>query len=297
VVLAEWPEMALYGTKAPPQTVRVLDMIELRSVTYGRYARSAVDLNAKLFWRSEQHKMQRLESFIRRNYDVVTAVSSSDGSMMEALRGRARVVVNPVGLELDRWPREDVLPRWQNTLVFLGRMSYGPNQDAVRYFIQHIYPTIHTAIPDVRFFIVGGDPPEDILAFNGQMGVTVTGYVPDVNEYLQRGTVFVLPMRQGGGIKIKALSAMVAGIPVVSTPEGVEGVDGKPDKGMLVAKNSREFGDLVAQLLLNRTLRDHIATAARDLVRSRYDVRINVQKLEEIYLEQVRVKRQRSFSK
>lgn len=293
VVLAEWPEMAFYGLRGPSSTLRILDTIELRSVTYRRYWRASEDLNSKVFWFAQWRKMKRLETFIVQQYDIVTAVSQQEGQRLKALGGRAEIVVNPIGLDLAGRPQQDAAPRDAATVVFLGRMSYTPNADAVRYFMQ-IWPAVRAAVPEARFLVVGGEPPPDIQALNGQDGVTVTGYVPDLNVYLATGTVFVLPMRQGGGIKIKALEAMAAGIPIVATPAGAEGLDAAVDgRDLLIAHSAAEFTAKTIAMLKDKGLRQQIAENARRMVWQHYDSQANVARLEELYIERLRKKRDR----
>lgn len=294
VIVAEWPEMALYGLQGPASALRVQETIELRSVTYQRYWRASKDINNKVFWFAQWRKMKRLEALIVQQYDVVTAVSQQDGQRLAKLGGQAEIVVNPIGLDLAGRLQRDTAPRDPATLVFLGRMSYGPNADAVRYFINDIFPGIRAAVPEVRFLVVGGEPPPDIQALNDRDGVTVTGYVPDPNTYLATGTVFVLPMRQGGGIKIKALEAMAAGIPLVATPAGAEGLDAAVDgRDLLIARTTTEFVAKTIAMLQNNALRQRIAHNARLMVWQRYDSATNVAQLERLYVERLHEKRAR----
>lgn len=291
LIIAEWPEMALYGLQGPAGTLRVQESIELRSVSYQRCWRASRDINSKVFWFAQWRKMKRLEALIVQQYDVVTAVSQQDGQQLAKLGGPADIVVNPIGLDLAGRQQQDTAPRDAATLVFLGRMSYGPNADAVRYFMQ-IFPAVRAAVPQARFLVVGGEPPPDIQALNNQDGVTVTGYVPDLNTYLATGTVFVLPMRQGGGIKIKALEAMAAGIPIVATPAGAEGLDAAVDgRDLLIARTTAEFAAKTIAMLQDNALRQRIADNARRMVWQRYDSATNVAQLERLYVERLHEKR------
>lgn len=294
VVMAEWPEMALYGLQGPVGPLRVLDTIELRSVTYQRYWRASTNLNRKVFWFAQWRKMKRLEAHIVQQYDVVTAVSQQDGAQLASMGGKAEIVVNPVGLDLTGRQQHDTAPRDDDTLVFLGRLSYRPNADAVRYFMQ-IFPVIRAAVPHARFLVVGGEPPPDIQALNGNDGVTVTGYVPDLTAYLATGAVFVLPMRYGGGIKIKALEAMAAGIPIVATPAGAEGLDGVVDgRDLLIARSPAEFAAKTITMLQDSGLRRGVADHARRLVWQNYDSAANVTQLERLYIERLHERRSQS---
>lgn len=292
IVIAEWPEAAPYVNELPQSAGRVYESHELRSITYWRRLASAATPDEKLYWLTQWLKMKRLERFAMTSFDLVTAVSTREAALLRRYGGRARVVANPIGLDLTRWPRQDLQPRDPNTLIFLGRMSYTPNKDAVLFFLERIYPRIQAAQPDVRFLVIGGRPDEEILAWNGRDGVTVTGYVPDVRPYLEQGTVFVLPIRHGSGVKIKMLEAMAAGIPIVSTPEGCEGIEIEPGKHMEVATNEAEFATAVVRLLRDPGRRASIAEKARQVIWERYDSEKNVRELESLYWDIVRQRQQ-----
>lgn len=288
VVLAEWPEMVPYSQFLPARAVKVFESIELRSVTYQRNMLTQRSIDASLFWYYQWRKMRQLEALATRQFDIVTAVSRKEAGALERYGGTAQIVINPFGLDLTDWPREDSVPRWENLLVFLGRMSYPPNQDAVRYFLAQIYAQIRARSPGVRFMVLGGDPPADILAHNGVDGVRVTGFVFDAREYLLKGTVFVLPMRQGAGIKVKAMEALAAGIPVVATPEGTEGLDYVEDgRDLMIANSPGDFAARTIQLLQDAELRQRISESARRMVWQHYDCAVNVAQLEQLYLDEV----------
>lgn len=284
VILTEWPEMAPLFSHLPSEAVRVFDTIELRSLTYWRHFRYAQSLEQRIHWFTQWRKMQHLEAVTTGQFDVVSAVSRREAQYLKRYRGSARIISNPIGLDLTNWPREDVGPRWENTLIYLGRMSYAPNQDAMRYFLTHVYPQVRRQEPEARLMIVGGNPPADIQERDGQDGIVVTGFVPDVAEYLSKGSIFILPMRQGAGIKVKALEAMAAGIPVVTSPEGIEGLDEVLDeRDVLIAKTARNFVDKLVRLLRDADLQKCLADHARQRIWKCYNAETNVQVLARVY--------------
>ncbi|MEW5868456.1 MAG: glycosyltransferase [Chloroflexota bacterium] len=280
IVLAEWPEMGHFGLRLPGNMLRVLDSIELRSITYFRYASTNTRITKKIYWWVEGLKMRRYEKLLSRHYDIVTAVSTREAKIIESHRGKANIIVNPVGLELRSYPFIEE-NRQDNRIVFLGRMSYGPNKDAVRYFLDQIYPQIKSQVQDIEFWVIGGSPPQDILDLSGSNGIFVTGYVPNTQDYLSRGTIFVIPMRQGSGIKIKALEAMACGIPIVATPLGVEGIEVNDEA--IISHNHEEFADQVIALIHDTAKRRQLARKARALIEKRYDCELNVEILVDKY--------------
>ena len=156
------------------------------------------------------------------------------------------------------------------TLVYVGSMNYYPNIDAMKYFFEKIYNPIIQAVPDVRLQIVGHTPPPEIQRLDELPAVEVTGSVPDVRPYYDQATVFIVPLRLGGGTRLKIVEAMAMGVPVVSTSVGAEGLDVHPGDDILIADDAPSFVRSIRQLLADAGLREHIAQGGQRLAQ-RYD--------------------------
>jgi glycosyltransferase involved in cell wall biosynthesis len=151
-------------------------------------------------------------------------------------------------------------------------MSYFPNSDAALYFLDNIHPLIVARIPSVRVQIVGADPPRCVKA-RANPSVEITGRVPRVEPYYAQAAVFIVPMRCGGGTRVKVLEAMAHGVPVVSTTVGSEGLSVRHDDSVLLADTPESFANATVRLCTDEWLARRIAANGRELVRTEYDWR------------------------
>lgn len=158
-------------------------------------------------------------------------------------------------------------------LVFVGSMDYFPNVDAAVSFVNGVWPRLRERLPDARLAIVGARPTTEVQALSATEGVTVTGTVPDVRPYYADALAAVVPLRTGGGTRLKILEAMAAGVPVISTELGAEGLEVTPDENILLAAagDVEAWTRQVSALAERSSLRGSLARNARDLVVSRYD--------------------------
>ena len=170
----------------------------------------------------------------------------------------------------------------RHALIFVGNMGYLPCIDAINYFCGQILPMIRQAVPDVEFWVVGRDPPESIKRLNGN-GIHVTGRVQDVRPFYEQSTVCVVPLRAGGGTRLKILEAMATGRPVISTSIGCEGLNLVDNEQILIADDPASFAQKSIELLTNPSLRKQISTNSRRFMESCYDWSVIVERLIEVY--------------
>jgi sugar transferase (PEP-CTERM/EpsH1 system associated) len=137
----------------------------------------------------------------------------------------------------------------ERALVFTGAMDYWPNVDAVEWFAAEVFPMLRARFADLRFYIVGARPAPAVQALAQQDGITVTGTVPDVRPYLAHAAVSVAPLRIARGIQNKVLEAMAMAVPVVVSPQALEGIDAAPGADLLLADGAEAFAAAVAQVL------------------------------------------------
>lgn len=156
-------------------------------------------------------------------------------------------------------------------VVFTGTMSYYPNADGVRMFLRESWPLVKTQVPEAECWIVGAAPPEDIASYDGTQGVRVTGRVDDIGEYIESASVYIVPLRIGGGIRLKILEAMASGRAIVSTSVGCEGLNVKPGEHLRVEDEPASFARAVIELLSDRAGRDALRERARSLIEDVYD--------------------------
>ena len=167
-------------------------------------------------------------------------------------------------------------------MVFFGLLSYVPNVDGVTHFVQDIWPRIAEAHPDARLKIVGGRPPPSLQALAGPR-VELTGFVPDLRPHLAAATAVVVPLRLGGGTRLKIVEGMAMGKAIVSTTLGAEGIEAVPGRDLLVEDHPAAFADAVNRLLADPGLAARIGQSARRLAVQRYSWSGAAQALEGFY--------------
>jgi glycosyltransferase involved in cell wall biosynthesis len=158
-----------------------------------------------------------------------------------------------------------------NTLVFSGALTYAANSDAAEYFVSEILPLVRAKVPAAHLRITGSVGSSKARTIADRDGVTLTGYVQDIRPIVAGSRASVVPLRLGGGTRLKILEAMALGTPVVSTSKGAEGLEIVPGEHLLVADTPNGFARFTVQLLEQPQLRADLAARARRLVEQQYD--------------------------
>jgi glycosyltransferase involved in cell wall biosynthesis len=241
---------------------------------------------AALYSLIQWKKLSRYEVTVCRLADRVVAVSEADKAALQRLVPGLEVTVVPNAVDVGYYTSADIqpLPLPSHSLIFTGKMDFRPNVDAVIWFCQEVLPLVRRRMPDVRFYIVGRSPHRRVLRLADDPAVTVTGYVDDVRPYIAGTCVYVIPLRIGGGTRLKVLEAMAMGKPIVSTSLGCEGFQGLvPGLELSLADTPEEFAQRVIELLRDASRRERLGQAARRFVEEQYDWRLIVPKLESAY--------------
>jgi glycosyltransferase involved in cell wall biosynthesis len=168
-------------------------------------------------------------------------------------------------------------------LVFTAKMDFRPNVDAVLWFAQEVLPLIRRESPETRFWVVGKDPHPRLAVLAGDPGIRLTGWVDDVRPYIAAAAVYLVPLRIGGGTRLKVLEAMAMGKAIVSTTLGCEGFDLVPGQELAIADTPAAFASTVLTLLRDPEHRARLGDAARRFAGARYDWRSIVPLLERVY--------------
>ncbi len=244
---------------------------------------------AALYSLIQWKKLRRYEARICRLADGVVAVSEADKAALQRLVPGLEVTVVPNGVDIefynDQWPMtKSQLAIGHCSLVFTGKMDFRPNVDAVLWFYREVLPLVQREAPDVHFYIVGQSPHRRVLHLADDPAVTVTGYVDDVRSYIAGASVYVVPLRIGGGTRLKLLEAMAMGKAIVSTSLGCEGFENlESNRELSIADTPQEFAQRVIELLNDPSQRERLGRAGRRFVEERYDWRVIVPRLEQIY--------------
>ena len=257
---------------APPRlsTPSVLFTHNVESEIFERHARVARNTLLRALWRNQTEKMRRFESEALGRFDVVVAVSERDARAFRGECESVRTAVIPTGVDLDFFRFHE--PASDNRVVFCGSMDWLANQEAVNFFLDEIWEPIAARVPDAQMTVIGRTPPPALVerATRRAVNWTFTGYVDDVRPYMRGAAVSVIPMRVGGGTRLKVYEAMAAGTPIVSTAIGVEGLPLVDGAHYLQADDPAAFSDAVVALLQDRSRRVTMARSARALVESRF---------------------------
>jgi glycosyltransferase involved in cell wall biosynthesis len=266
-VQAEGIEMARHLERVPP-SARVYDahnaefLLQRRLVAEGPLA-------ARVYSRLQWRRLERFERRVVQRSRLTLAVSNHDANQLLALAGPgANVRVVPNGIDVAAYPFRAPPTGEQSNLLFLGKLDFRPNREAVQWFIDEVLGRL----PRARLFAVGAAPPPWLVSA-GQHDdrIAVTGYVRDERPYFARSAALILPLRTGAGSRLKALVAMASGLPIVSTRLGMEGLEAEPGVHYLPAESAEEWVSAVDCLLRDASARERLARSARSQVEQRYD--------------------------
>lgn len=238
-----------------------------------RHTVNARNVVSRRLLRQQWHRMQRFERNALNRFDLVLAVSDADKETFNRLYpGAARRPIHVVQTGVDTgYFRPSPSPTAGRHLVFTGSMDWLPNEDGMLFFVNDVLPHIRTAVPEVTISIIGRAPTPAVQRLVDRAGVTVTGRVDDVRPHVAAGTVYVVPLRIGGGTRLKIFEAMAMGKAVVSTTIGAEGLPVTPGQNVVIADDPHAFAGAVVTLLRDSAMRRQIEAEARRLVVERYD--------------------------
>ncbi|HEX6706130.1 MAG TPA: glycosyltransferase [Albitalea sp.] len=255
---------------------------------FARHATQAQGALMRRVWASQQRKMQRFEREALSRFDAVVAVSERDAKQFRERHGLAHTAVIPTGVDLDffAWrappPVDAAHPP---TVVFTGSMDWAANIDGVQFFLDEVWPRVVARVPQARFKVVGRHPPAALVERARGPAVSFTGFVDDVRPHVQAAHVFVIPLRVGGGTRIKAFEAMAMGCPMVSTAIGIEGLDVVDGEHYLCRDSAEAQAAAVIDLLDSANQRMALSERARSCVEAQFGHRVAAGVFERICLD------------
>jgi glycosyltransferase involved in cell wall biosynthesis len=288
VVVVDFPHTAVL-MPARVQAPSVLFTHNLEAEIFRRHAAVARGALRRALWRSQHRKMKQYENSALRRFDAVVAVSERDRQSFRDDYGVNHTYVIPTGVDIEYFQgREasEAAAGAQNaeTIVFTGSLDWMPNIDGLEYFMTEVWPLIVAERPAVRFVAVGRNPPARLIDAARRRGLEweFTGMVEDVRPFVHRSLVYVIPLRVGGGTRLKVFEAMAMGCPVVSTSIGVEGLPLEAERHFLPADTPGDFASAVLRLLSDGKLRSRMAREARRHVVENFSSRIAAESFEAI---------------
>jgi len=287
VVNLEFPYLGHYDfRRAPPGQKPPHVIVDSHEIAYDlarQFARADGNLGRRLYAEANWRKLRREELKAYRDADGVYLCSTADEQRLLDQVPNVRTAVIPNAADVEYYqPRPTDPPPDGCTVVYFGLLATVPNVDGVTHFAQNIWPRIAAAHPKARWKIIGGRPPPSLLALAGPR-VELTGLVPDLRPHLAAAAVVVVPLRLGGGTRLKIVEAMAMGKPIVSTTLGAEGIEAVPGRDLLVEDDPAAFAEAVNRLLAEPDLAARIGQSARQLATDRYSWTGAAQALEGFY--------------
>jgi sugar transferase (PEP-CTERM/EpsH1 system associated) len=250
---------------------KILFQHNVESQIWERHFKVRKDVFGKAYFYLQWIKSRRYERIECKKYDKVIAVSSNDANILKRDYGVASVSYVPTGVDTGYFQRSTDYSSKEFDMIFMGSMDWLPNIDAVTFFISEILPQVRKAKPDAKFAIVGRNPPPAIIRLTqDDPNIVVTGRVADVRPYLEAASVFVVPLRIGGGTRLKIYEAMAMEMPVISTTVGAEGLPLRPDREIVIADDPALFAASTVKLLIDKELAGNIASVGAEAVRRHF---------------------------
>ena len=283
IVQFEHSRMAPYLSALPleDRSKRVLTFHNVAASQYKRISNIAQTPVGRMRTWVYSHMLRWWEPRYAERFDRCITVSEND--RMELLKANPRLKIDVVSNGINA---KEYRPLDHNSckpaLLFVGSLGYAPNADGIIWFCNNILPHLRNEIDDIQVWIVGISPPPEVIKLNGD-GVHVTGRVDDVVPYYEKSAISIVPLRAGGGTRLKILESMALGRPVVSTTIGCEGLDVIDGHHLLIGDSPEQFARNVTRLLKDSILYRQISENARKLVVKTYDWNVIVGKLLDVY--------------
>jgi glycosyltransferase involved in cell wall biosynthesis len=277
-------ESSLLCTFSLPEDVPVV--VDEHNIEYEVFERvQAVERTRLRRWfnRLEQERFRRFEQHSWNHVSGCIVTSERERVIVRAHAPQTPTAVVPNGVDLDYFRPSAREPEPQ-TLVFNGLLQYRPNLDAAYHLVAEIWPLVLLRTPGARLTIVGRGDATDLRRLE-RPSVTVTGEVPDIRPYLERAAVVAVPIRMGGGSRLKVVEGLALGKPMVSTTLGCEGVSVSPNEHLVIADSATTFADAVVRLFESPRRARELGLAGRALMQREYSWDAAAEQLEALYRE------------
>jgi glycosyltransferase involved in cell wall biosynthesis len=274
VVNLEFPYLGHYDLRQAPPGERlprlVVDSHEIAYDLARQFARARGNLGRRFYAEVNWRKLRREELGTYHEADGVYLCSAADERRLLDQVPSIRTAVIPNAADVEYYqPRATDSQPDGRTVLYFGLLSTVPNIDAVLHFVRNIWPRIAETNPQARCKIIGGRPPPSLMALSGSR-IELTGFVSDLRAHLAAAAAVVVPLRLGGGTRLKIVEAMAMGKAIVSTTLGAEGIEAVPGRDILIEDEPAAFADAVSRLLSEPELATRIGRSARQLAVERY---------------------------
>ena len=243
----------------------------VESIIAKRHVERSQNIITKAFWWLQWKKMFSYEKKACNSFDTVIAVSEKDKELFLRLYRAENVKTIPTGVDLDYYAPMPQIEEKENSLVFCGSMDWLPNEDAINYFIEDILPLVKKEVPGVHLTVVGRNPsPAMQKKVKKCPEVSLTGWVEDTRPYLAQSSLFIVPIRIGGGTRMKIFEAMAMRKAVISTTIGAEGLPLKDGENIILEDEAATFAIGVNEMLVDEEKKEKIVKNARNYVEDNF---------------------------
>jgi glycosyltransferase involved in cell wall biosynthesis len=271
--------------EARRQPLIICDWHNIESELMSRYSEREGNILRRSYARRTARLMRNFEQRALDEFDAHVTVSERDAKRLRILNSKARIFVIENGVDAAHYSEEQLehaYVAWRaqqvpsnspirNRIVFVGSMDYHANIDGAVNFSREVWPHLRERKPDLNFTIVGRDPTPEVRELALIPGIEVTGTVDDVRPYYREAIAAVVPLKVGGGSRLKMLEALAAGVPVVSTTLGAEGLEVNHNQNILIADTNEKMVEAIIRLIEQPEQRKELSDAGRALVSKRYD--------------------------
>lgn len=247
---------------------KILDLTDIISTEIERSMKYRSGLNKKIY-SLELPRLRQYEKRLSAKFEESWVISEAEAKILRDLSPEANVKIITNGVDLDCFKPRNRLEK-KESIIFVGNLQVAHNIDAVLFFYEKIFPHISYEYPNIKFYIIGADPHQSIKNLAKDQRVVVTGFVENLNRYLNESLVFVAPLRFSAGIQNKILEAMSSCLPVVCTALANEGIKARNGEEILIADNPIEFANLVMHLIRNSEKRKSLGIAGRRFVETKF---------------------------
>lgn len=280
--------LGLYQYVAPfSKTPIVLNHHNVESHMMRRRFEGEKNLFAKTYFHRESSKIQRYERDVCRECALNLVVSDLDGARLKASAGDVRISVIPNGVDVGHFRPRKSLESKREGLIFAGALDWYPNREAVRFFLEEIWPKLLEEKRGMPITFLGKNPPRELVEAAKHSTIHAPGFVDDVRPYLDDAAIYICPIRDGGGTRLKILDALAMAMPLVATGLAVEGLDLVEGVHYLRAETATGFVSQIDRLENDPALRQTIAEAGQQYVRERFSWDVIGEKLAHAYQEAV----------
>jgi len=270
-------------------------VFDAHNATWKILKRAADDSRGPIKWLylDETRRLIQFEKDLILNFDHTFAVSEADRKSFTDLFSKEdfssvnqKISVIPIGIDTDYLSRNhDQGSKKKYNLLTIGSLNYPPNADGIRWFLRDVYPLMVTQLPEVFLWVIGKNPPEDFFEIEKHYpnNIKITGYVEDLTAYFHESSLAIIPVRVGGGMRVRILECFAKRIPVLTTTVGIEGIDANKDQEVFVEDDPVQFALKAVEILEKEELKNVVIENALQLVRQKYDWSVVLKEINSIY--------------